>query len=68
MHYQKKTTLESPTKRARLAAIFGEKTPPSCERKDPKDMNEEEKFNWKLRVMRDCAITDTRIQENLKLI
>lgn len=38
------------------------------EGKDPKDMSEEEKLQWKNQVFQDCKDMDDRIDNNLKLI
>ena len=35
-------------------------------RKDPKDMTEEEKHEWKIRVFKECREIDARIDKNLK--
>lgn len=37
-------------------------------RKDPSQMTEEEKVQWKIRVFADCEDTDYKVQENLKMV
>ena len=41
---------------------------PSFEGKDPKDMSEEEKLQWKHKVMKDCEKQDDKIQGVLDVL
>ncbi len=44
------------------------RVPPSFEGKDPKDMSEEEKHQWKLKVIKDCEKQDDKIKGALDVL